>query len=74
MTIKAKDGRIYLPKEIREKYGETFRMIEYKNRIVLLLVSEDPLKELREEWKDVEDTREELKEKALKEGVEEAGR
>ena len=73
MTIKAKNGRIYIPKEIREKYGNTFRMIECKDRIILLPVSEDPLKKLREEWKDVEDTTEELKEKALKEGMDEAG-
>lgn len=73
MTIKAKNGRIYIPKEIREKYGDKFRMIECKDRIILLPVSEDPLKKLREEWKDVEDTTEELKEKALKEGMDEAG-
>ena len=73
MTIKAKNGRIYIPKEIREKYGNTFRMIECKDHIILLPVSEDPLKKLREEWKDVEDTTEELKEKALKEGMDEAG-
>ncbi len=73
MTIKAKDGRIYLSKEIREKYGENFRMIECKDRIVLVPVSEDPLEKLREEWEDVEDTVEELKEKALKEGMDEAG-
>lgn len=73
MTIKTKDGRIYLSKEIREKYGERFRMIECKDRIVLLPVSEDPLKKLREEWKDVEGTVEELKEKALKEAIDEAG-
>jgi len=73
MTIKTKDGRIYLSKEIREKYGERFRMIECKDRIVLLPVSEDPLKKLREEWEDVEGTVEELKEKALKEAIDEAG-
>ncbi len=74
MTIKAKDGRIYLSKEIREKYGERFRMIECKDRIILLPVSEEPLKKLREDWKDVEGSVEELKDKALKEGIDEAGR
>ncbi len=74
MTIKAKDGRIYLSKEIREKYGERFRMIECKDRIILLPVSEKPLKKLRDEWKDVEGSVEELKDKALKEGIDEAGR
>ncbi len=73
MSIKANDGRIYLPKELREKYGENFRLIECKDRIVLLPVAEDPLEELREEWKDVDSSVEELKQKALKEGLEEAG-
>ncbi len=74
MTITAKNGRIYLPKEVRERYGERFRMIECKDRIILLPVSKDPLKKLRSEWKDVEKSVKELKEEALKEGVEEAGR
>ena len=73
MSIKAHDGRIYIPKELREKYGEHFRLIECKDRLVLLPVAEDPIEELREEWKDVDLSVEELKEKALKEGMDEAG-
>ncbi len=74
MTLKAENGRIYLSKEIREKYGERFRMIECKDRIILLPVSEDPLEKLKDVWKDVEGSIEELKDEALKEGMEEAGR
>ena len=74
MTIKAHNGRLYIPKRLREKYGEHFRLVEGKDRLILLPVSENPLEELREEWKDVEASVEELKEKALKEGLEEAGK
>ena len=74
MSIKAHDGRIYIPKKIREKFGEKFRIIECKDRLILLPVAEDPLKALREEWKDVDESVEELKEKALEEALEEAGR
>lgn len=65
MSVKAKDGKIYLPKRIREKYGKRFRIIEGKDCVVLLPVAEDPLKELREEWKDVDESIDELKEKIL---------
>lgn len=74
MSIKTHDGRIYIPKKIREKFGEKFRIIECKDRLILLPVAEDPLKALREEWKDIDESVEELKEKALEEGLEEAGR
>lgn len=73
MVIDAHDGRIYLSKEIREKYGERYRMIKCKDRIILLPVAEDPLKELRKEWKDVKASVKELKDEALKEGMDEAG-
>lgn len=59
--------------ESREKYGEKFRIIEFKDRLIFLPIAEDPLEELREEWKDVDSSVEELKQKALKEGLEEAG-
>lgn len=73
MSIKQDDGRIYLSKKLREKYGERFPLIECKDRLVLLAVGEDPLEESREEWKDVDASIEELKEKAFKEGLEKAG-
>jgi len=38
--------------------------------LIPLPVSENLLEELREEWKDVDGSVEELKEKALKEGLE----
>lgn len=74
MKVEADDGRIYLPKETRERMGTQFELIERKDKIILLPVPEDPLQELREEWKDVDKSVEELKQEALKEGMEQAGR
>lgn len=65
MYVKAKDGKIKLPKEIREKFGKKFRLIECKDRIILLPIAEDPLKELRNEWKDVDKSIDELKENII---------
>lgn len=41
-------GRLYLPKELRERYGERFHVVEYEDRIELLPVSDDPLSAVRE--------------------------
>lgn len=36
-------GRIYLPKKIRERFGDEYRIVELPNRVVLLPIPEDPL-------------------------------
>lgn len=41
-------GRLYLPSDVRERYGTRFHIIEYQDRIELVPVDEDPLKGLRE--------------------------
>ncbi len=64
-------GDEYPTTESREKYGEKFRIIEFEDRHIFLPLSEDPLEELREEWKDVDSSIKESKEKALKEGLKE---
>jgi len=74
MKVSADDGRIYLPKETREKHGTQFEMIEMDDQIVLMPISENPLEELREEWKDVDKSVEELKKEALKAGTEKANK
>lgn len=73
MPVSAEDGRIYLPKELREKYGDRFHVVEKGDKIVLVPVSDDPLEALREEFEGVEKSASELKDEALKEGLEEAG-
>ncbi|MFB6199274.1 MAG: AbrB/MazE/SpoVT family DNA-binding domain-containing protein [Candidatus Nanohaloarchaea archaeon] len=41
-------GRIYIPKDVREGYGNRFRIVELKSGIKLIPLSEDPVKGLRE--------------------------
>lgn len=41
-------GRIYLPKDVRERYGEKYRIVELPNHVALFPVDEDPLDGLRE--------------------------
>jgi len=41
-------GRLYLPKELRDRYGERYHIVEYEDRIELIPVSEDPLSAVRE--------------------------
>lgn len=41
-------GRLYLPAELREKYGEQFHIVEYQDRIELIPIADDPLQAVRE--------------------------
>lgn len=36
-------GRIYLPKDVRERFGERYRIVELPSHVALLPVAEDPL-------------------------------
>jgi bifunctional DNA-binding transcriptional regulator/antitoxin component of YhaV-PrlF toxin-antitoxin module len=36
-------GRIYLPKEIRERFGDQYRIVELPSHVALFPVDEDPL-------------------------------
>ncbi|MFB6191630.1 MAG: AbrB/MazE/SpoVT family DNA-binding domain-containing protein [Candidatus Nanohaloarchaea archaeon] len=74
MPIEAEDGRVYIPKDLRDRMGSRFELIDRGDRIVLLPVPEDPLEELREEWEDVDKSVEELKKEAVEEAAEQAGR
>ena len=49
MTIETDDqGRIYLSKELRDRHGERFRVVDLPSRIVLVPVDDDPLHAVRE--------------------------
>jgi len=49
MSVETDDrGRIYLPKDLREKHGERFRVLDLPDRVVLIPVGEDPLESARE--------------------------
>lgn len=60
-------GRIYLPKHVRDRYGEEYRIVELPSHVVLLPIDDDPLEGLREAVGDAfeDSTREEMKEKSL---------
>jgi len=67
-------GRLTLPKELRERYGDRYHIVELHDGIKLIPVSEDPLDALRDEFADVEKTADELREAAREGATDEAGR
>lgn len=73
MHVDAEDGRIYLPKHFREKFGSSFELVDRGDRLVLVPVASDPLEALREEARDTDKSVEELKESAMTEALDEAG-
>lgn len=36
-------GRLYLPKHVRERYGEEYRIVELPDHVALLPVDDDPM-------------------------------
>ena len=67
-------GRLTLPKDLRDRYGDHYRVVEIHDGIKLIPVAEDPLDALQEEFVDVEKTGSELREEARDGAVDEAGR
>jgi len=67
-------GRLTLPKELRERYGEHYRIVQLHDGIKLIPVEDDPLDALRAEFADVEKTAEELREETRAAALDEAGR
>ncbi|RQG89341.1 AbrB/MazE/SpoVT family DNA-binding domain-containing protein [Natrarchaeobius chitinivorans] len=54
MAIETDDrGRVYLPKKLRKRHGERFRVVNLPTRIMLVPVDEDPLEAIQEEAGDV---------------------
>lgn len=41
-------GRLYLPKSIRDKHGERFRVLDLTDRVVLIPIDEDPLQAVQD--------------------------
>ncbi|MEF8782434.1 MAG: AbrB/MazE/SpoVT family DNA-binding domain-containing protein [Haloarculaceae archaeon] len=57
-TAEADDrGRIVIPHEIREKYGDRYRIVELDDRVELIPLNEDPIKGLRDAVGDAFDER-----------------
>jgi bifunctional DNA-binding transcriptional regulator/antitoxin component of YhaV-PrlF toxin-antitoxin module len=67
-------GRLTLPKEIRERYGEHYHIVQLDDGIKLIPIEDDPLEALRAEFSDVEKTAEELRQDARETAIDEAGR
>jgi len=74
MTTKIdKRGRIYLPKEIREKHGRRYRIVELPSHVALFPVADDPLAAIEAEvgdalaGKDVDELKADARAKAARE-------
>lgn len=71
-------GRIYLSKELREKHGERFRVLDLPHRVVLIPIDEEPLQAVRSavgdtfEGKPIEELKAEIVEAAKDETAAEA--
>ncbi|WP_255171775.1 AbrB/MazE/SpoVT family DNA-binding domain-containing protein [Natrononativus amylolyticus] len=64
-----RQGRLYIPKDVREKYGEKYHIVTYEDRIELIPVADDPLAAVREaagELRDasIEDVRDDVEAEA----------
>lgn len=67
-------GRLTLPKEIRERYGDNYHVVDVHDGIKLIPVADDPLEALRAEFADVDKTADELRAAARDAALDEAGR
>jgi len=67
-------GRLTLPKEVRERYGDRYHVVQLDDGVKLIPVADDPIAALREEFADVEKSAEELRGDAREAALDEAGR
>ncbi|WP_276270991.1 AbrB/MazE/SpoVT family DNA-binding domain-containing protein [Haloarcula litorea] len=69
-------GRVTIPKEIRDRYGEKFRLVELDSGIKLVPIPDDPVEALRAAASDelreasLEDLEEAAQEEAREQSVE----
>lgn len=65
------EGRIYLPEETREKFGDRFLKVESDDSIRLIPLADDPVKDLRETMEKLQGMSiEEIHSKIKEEGIE----
>lgn len=67
-------GRLTLPKELRERHGDRYKVVELHDGVKLIPVDEDPLAALRAEFADVDADSTELRKRAREDALDEAGR
>lgn len=68
-------GRIYLSKDVREKYGEKYHVVEYEEKIELIPIADDPLAAVRNaagEFRDA--SHEEIEDAIADQAARDAGR
>ena len=65
-------GRLTLPKEVRERYGDRYHVVQLPDGIKLVPVADDPLEALRGEFAAVEKSSDELLEEAREATLDEA--
>lgn len=66
-------GRLYLPKDVREQFGDQYRIVQLKDGVKLVPVAEDPVEGLREALDGLRDVpKEEIDSVAERRGREEA--
>lgn len=66
-------GRLYLPKSTRDRYGDRFRIVELVDKIKLIPVDEDPVEGLTEAMEGVQDVPiEELRDQARRSAKDDA--
>lgn len=66
-------GRLTIPKEIRERYGDRYHIVELHDGVKLVPIAEDPLDALRDEFAEVEKPAGELREEARESALDAAG-
>lgn len=66
-------GRLTLPKELRERYGDHYHVVDLHDGIKLVPIADDPLNALRDEFADIDKTAEELRESTRDVALDEAG-
>lgn len=67
-------GRLTVPKEFREQFGDRYRIVRLHDGIKLVPVDADPLDALRTEFADTDGSATELREGTREEALDEAGR
>ncbi len=66
-------GRLTIPKEIREEYGDRYRIVQLHSGIKLIPIAEDPLSALRDEFADIDKSVDELRTDARRTALDEPG-
>lgn len=73
-------GRIYLPKEVRDRFGDEYRIVEFPSHIALFPVDEEPLEGLRAavgdafEGADADEWKERARERVSEDVIDESDR